>query len=297
MDNYNSLQICQINISTLSIRSHTALNHYNNNIKNDILAIQETLINPGDPLSTQPTFHNMESFYLMNDRGVSLSIRKSFAPQRIIELEDDDVDIIWATFNYNSKTMLVGNVYVNPNVSSSNNLKDCLLNINRATSFCEKFRIKDIIILGDFNSRSTEWGDSSRNKHGEILEEYITNNNLSVASPNAKTFVCSNGGSIIDFALLNSSTANIHISSNADEDIELFTGAPFRGHIPVIHQFRTRSSYNSNNPEEIYLDIKNNNWDYWENALSTELYNCLFPKLDDIDCPFDLWDDFKKILS
>ena len=101
-ENCKSLQACQINISTLSSHSHTSLNYYNNRIKNDILAIQETMIDPSDTSLNLPSFQNMETFYLLNDRGVSLSIKASFAPQHISELEDGKVDAIWASFSYNT---------------------------------------------------------------------------------------------------------------------------------------------------------------------------------------------------
>ena len=256
-----SLQMCQINVSGLSPQSYTALNRYNNHIKNDILAIQETMFDPNDATKTQPSFNNMETYYLHNDRGVSLSIKTSLYPQRISELEDTITDTIWATFNCNSKTMLVGNVYINPNTTSANSLKASLKNVDRARTYCHKFKIKDITILGDFNSRNTKWGDSTCNNRGKLLDEYIMNNNFICASPNAQTFLCSNGGSTIDLAILSASVANLYNTSSADNEVELFSGAPLRGHIPVIHQFKLPGTSNMESQEMIYKDFKNTDWD------------------------------------
>ena len=177
-NNNTALQICQINISGLSPRSHTALNQYNCKMKNDILATQETLINPST-MTSIPSFSNMETYYLHNDRGVSLSINTALYPQRITTLEDDNADAIWATLTFNSKTILIiGNIYTNPNASSSNNLSASLSNISNANTFCSQYRIRDMIILGDFNSRHIKWGDSVSNNRGKLLDDYITDNNL-----------------------------------------------------------------------------------------------------------------------
>ena len=71
------LQISQINISGLSKRSHSALDRYNYCMKNDILLIQETLLDPADSNQDLPSFTNMTSFYLKNDKGVCTNINSS----------------------------------------------------------------------------------------------------------------------------------------------------------------------------------------------------------------------------
>ena len=111
------LQFCQINISGLSDRSVTALDNYNFTLKNDIVAIQETLIDPSDSQSKAPLpqFSNLVTFYLRNDRGVALCINHSLLPQRVNELEDTVTDAVWATCNYSSKLFLIGSLYANSN--------------------------------------------------------------------------------------------------------------------------------------------------------------------------------------
>ena len=294
----STLQICQINISGLSSHSHTALNYYNNNIKNDVLAIQETMFNPADLTKTTPTFSNMESFYLHNDRGVSISARKSLNPQRVVELEDTTADVIWVTINFGSRIALVGNVYTNPSNASANSLHAALNNIDKAMAHCDKYRIKDIIIVGDFNGRNIIWKDSVTNSRGRLLADYTTSNNLVCVTPNAHTFLCTNGGSTIDLALLSASASTLYSASSADGGVELFSGAPLRGHIPVLHHFNFPSTTRSKNNDEIlYKDINNTDWDLWATRLSSEVYDHIGVSLDRYHCPVTLWRALRSLIT
>lgn len=266
-------------------------------MKFDILAIQETLTDPCNATNQPPSFNCMETFYLKNDRGVSLSIKTSLLPQRINELEDDRADAIWATAVYNSKVMLIGNLYTNPNLTSSNTIQSSLANIDKARTYSKKYKIKDIIILGDFNSRNIKWGDSTCNTRGKLLDEYIVENDLLCAAPNSQTFKCTNGGSIIDLIILSRSAAKLCITSSVDEDVELFTGAPLRGHFPVIHQFKFFGNSSSKSPELIYKDIKNTDWQHWTSTLSSEIYNNIGHNLDSFSSPFTLWEKLLVLIK
>ena len=73
--NNGSLHICQINVSGLSNRSITAIDRFNFKFKNDILALQETLLDNSRP--HLHTFHNLDTFSVNNSRGVSTSVAPS----------------------------------------------------------------------------------------------------------------------------------------------------------------------------------------------------------------------------
>ena len=288
------LQICQINISGLSNRSCIALDKYNHSIGNDVIAVQETLVDPKDDRKVSPEFTNMNSFYLKNDRGVSLSIKPRLLPQRLSDLEDSTVDAIWVTLSINSRVILLGNFYVNPN-SPSNNLKAAFVNINNALLYATKFKLKDIIILGDFNSRHEKWADSTTNKLGKLLDEFMANKNLAGLSPNAYTFRNLNGGSVIDLTFVSATISKQYHSSSVDGEVELFSGAPIRGHLPVIHQFNiSQNNIHQSRKLSIYKDMKNTDWRHWQAELSLLLDDLNIDEQTDAEI---LWKDIKYAIT
>ena len=268
--NISHIQMCQINISGLSKRSTIALDNYNFKMKNDVLAIQETLVDNQNQQSLIPSFTNMETFYLKNDRGVATGVKSSLLPQRIVELEDGISDVIWVTLNFNSKPILLGNFYVNPN-SQTNVLQAAFKNIDNAIKYTEKFKLKHIVLIGDFNARNEKWADKLTNQNGRKLDDFITSKKFICVSPNSWTFKHANGGSTIDLAILSSHMSNLYCSSSIDEQVELFSGAPQRGHFPVIHQFGEARQAVGREPQKIYKDLKNTNWDEWTAHVSANI--------------------------
>jgi exonuclease III len=294
--NKQSLQICQVNISGLSKHSLTALDHYNHNIKNDVLAVQETLQTSS---AKNAVITGMESFAVNTNRGVMLSIQPWLLPQEIKELQDNITDAVWATVKVGTLTILIGNVYVNPGSTSQNNLEAALRNINKASQYCEKLKIKEIIVTGDFNSRNTLWGDSTSNNRGKVLEQFANQHQLACVFPNAKTFVCGEGGSVIDLALIKGKLCDLYQTSSVDSETELFTGAPTRGHLPVIHNFKLPSSLSSEArfPTATYKDINKTDWTHWQETLSDQLDCYLLPHLNKYTDAKHLWNDFMAILN
>ena len=290
------LQLCQINISGLSQHSHLAINKYNNSIGNHVLALQETLISPENQDTALPIFTNMESFYFKNDRGVCTSIKTNFVPQRIPELEDNVSDALWVSFNVNSSIYLLGNFYVNPN-STSNTLKAATENIKSAFHFSKKYKIKNVLILGDFNCRHSKWGDTLTNKLGELLDEFTTSQNLLGLSPSTFTFKSINGGSVIDLAFATPTISKTYHSSSVDQNVELFSGAPLRGHFPVIHQFKNQGvPIQTKDSPTYYMDLQNTDWKKWKAELASELQQ-LSDNHTYTESPKDLWESFNYCIS
>ena len=298
INNKQTFQICQINISGLSQHSLIALNRYNDIIANDVLAIQETLLTQ---LPHSPLFPGMETYTVNNNRGVSLSLKPWLLPQNIIELQDNTTDAVWATVNLGKTIVLIGNLYINLNKNEQNNHNAAFRNICSAISYSNKMKIKEVIILGDYNGRSTSWGDTITNDNGRMLEAFITQNDLLCVSPHSKTFLCQGGGSVIDLALLKGKlTTSQYQSSSVDTDIELFSGAPTRGHLPVIHQFKLPTNTtdgNTKTPVLLYKDLKNTDWSKWQATLHDYIDIYLTPHLEHYKEPTQLWNDFIGLLN
>ena len=66
----------------------------------------------------------------------------------------------------------------------------------------------EILVAGDFNSKSPEWGSGQLDRRGEVLSEMIARIDLAVLNEgNAYTFRRGNTGSVIDVTLASARTA------------------------------------------------------------------------------------------
>ena len=80
-----------------------------------------------------------------------------------------------------------------------------------------------------------------------------------------------------------------------DQEVELFSGAPLRGHFPVIHQFQCpHHKIQNKDTEIIYKDLERTDWSQWTSTLSDELCNIDL----DIDISANtLWDTIKNAIT
>ena len=149
------------------------------------------------------------------------------------------MEAVWAISRIDSQSVLLGSMYSPPSIRS---LKSVLQMINKAWCYCKDNNIDGMLCMGDFNARSPSWGDHSQNLKGRELLHFIQDHNdLFLHSPGTQTFVSKNpsGYSVIDLAISAGTIANKLYNSHVNEAIELFTGAPARGHFPVIHSLTT----------------------------------------------------------
>ena len=294
------LTIGQVNINGLSNHSITTVNKFIHHHRMDIIALQETGRSMAD--LKKGTLNNMTMFSnpvsrSPNVRGVGLAINPNLQPQYQSSLNDMDIDAIWTTIQSSNKIVLVGSVYCLPENSSTKSLKDLLKNVKKALDFCEKYKIKDVIILGDFNARNQVWGDSKTTDRGKYLLEFINDENLLLCAPSGNTFVCPNGGSIIDLMLMRGDITKRYIANNIDSEVELFTGAPIRGHYPIIHHFTEISSTNKSTPSrKEYLDLDNTVWEDWQDGLEDKLTHVM-ESLDDYNDAKELWNIFFAVIT
>ena len=287
------LHLCQVNVSGLSQKSKIAIDRFNYKYKVDILALQETLLN--NSKSNLRSFHYLDTFSINNDRGVSISVAPRMGPQQIHDLQDSHCDALWVSVKVNSTVLMIGNIYVNLSATSPNNLSACLRNIQNAFDYCNKYSIKDILIVGDFNSRHISWGDTISNNNGKELAAFIGQHNLTCITPNTQTFVTRNGGSVIDLALMKGKLSNLYHSSSVDDCTELFTGAPTRGHLPILHQFKCPANANKVNLHP-HWDLDNTNWKEWRTCLNNNMLRKISSVLHTYTEPARLWSDFVTVI-
>ena len=96
------------------------------------------------------------------------------------------------------------------------------------------------LFFGDLNARHTYWGDKSCNLLGEELVQIA--DHFSILNDGEPTFLAANGYSVIDLCICYGPLFDRckHYLST-DEFAELFTGAPQRGHVPVIMRLECSS--------------------------------------------------------
>lgn len=109
---------------------------------------------------------------------------------------------------------------------------------------------------------------------------------------NQNTFLCSNGGSTIDITVMTINTVPLVSYQYVDETVELLTGAPMRGHIPVWTEFILRQ--NRSDKKTIFA---------WSKAdwigHSTELENMshtMTPILSLETDPIEIWNKIHRTL-
>ena len=104
---------------------------------------------------------------------------------------------------------------------------------------------------GDFKARHRSWGDKS-NAQGEILN-YFMQQDLTALNDGEPTFTCTDGIGVIDLVIC---SANLHrhfCGLTMDYYTEILTGAPNRGHYPVISSFAIAGNRSTLVKRESYL--------------------------------------------
>ncbi|GBN97303.1 putative RNA-directed DNA polymerase from transposon X-element [Araneus ventricosus] len=161
--------------------------------KPDVIAIQETHLNPGDKLKlVNYTTYRTDSL-THRGGGTALLIRNSIDhypnPIASDSFENPTIAIILP----NSQQITVSSIYRPPRGFIS---KDELSRIFSSNNNC--------IAVGDFNAKRRAWSLGRRNQNGNIINDYICNNNLILLAPPEFTHFPhnSNNRSTLDFVVL-----------------------------------------------------------------------------------------------
>ena len=148
-----------------------------------------------------------------------------------------------------------------------------------------------IIVAGDFNGRHGNWGDKKDNQQGKKLVDLVENLKLNVWSKYVgNSFQCSEGGSRIDLVL---SDLDVAITQEIDDETELFTGAPQRGHVPIWTMMPIFTRYNDF--QKLCFDWDNTNWSEFEYVMDQKTLS-VFSEISTESDPFKIWELAKSIL-
>lgn len=165
----------------------------NNCAKAGIVFLSETNLKPNINLSIK----NWNIF--RNDRendwgGVAILLRDNIK-FRNVKTFNFPIEAICLEVHINNEWILIGSIYIPPNLKHNNmqyqiTEKDLSAVFNHPTK---------AIFGGDFNARSTNWGDISDNANGRIIWEFLKNTEFNVHAPDSPTCFRCPDGSFIDF--------------------------------------------------------------------------------------------------
>ena len=132
-----------------------------------VFCIQETFLKQSDSISLKGfnEYHYIFEGGEKSSGGASIFV-KSSVPQRQIQLKSS-LQAVAVSLTLH-KVITVCSVYLPPSAKLSKSELD-----NLSHELPEPF-----IILGDMNGHHSLWGCSDRNERGEILEDFISSNDL-----------------------------------------------------------------------------------------------------------------------
>ena len=168
----------------------------------------------------------------------------SFRPEKFdlftaTQLEDTSVDNVVLTGRLSGIKLVVSSAYVRPD--DFEGLRSKIKVIQSCKTYVDKNCLNGALFFGDLIARHTYWGDKSCNLLGEELVQ--TADQFSILNDGEPTFLAANGYSIIDLCICYGPLFDrCKHSLSTDEFAELFTGAPQRGHAPIIMRLERSST-------------------------------------------------------
>ena len=286
------LKLCTLNICGLSSRSKFVLNKFNESEDIDILFTQET----GTAETNKLALTNMtviSDVNSANNKGAALFLKDKYSITKLESIAklSKNIDSCWGLVTAQKKKYIIGNVYVKLNYKTA--IEDLLKMIDAAQQKQTQLKAAGIIVAGDMNARHLSWGDSTNNEYGRKLAESLDNTRFSICTSKSPTFLCANGSSHIDLFIISNNLIDTVLSCYTDDEVELFSGAPLRGHVPVILELSAAQT-NSVNEIKEKLDISKIRWQDWEQEIERKI-NDNKDNLHSEENPYILWDELNKI--
>ena len=282
-----------VNVCGLSERTKFSLNRYVEVDKIDILALQETNTSDGEKLQLHNMFCISDSNKASN-KGVALYVKNCYTISKLEEISkiSKNIDSCWGLVIANNKKFIVGSIYVKLNYSQA--IKEVIKMLDKAVILQKQLTAAGIILAGDFNARHMAWGDKVNNNYGKSLIESLDESLFSIYTSSSPTFLCSNGNSKIDMFLVSNKLSEKMLTCETDEDVELFTGAPQRGHLPLGITFFSKKA---NSVDVIKkLDVSEMPWKSW----TEKIENLIIEEHDNIqgmDNPYMLWNKMNGMIE
>ena len=282
------IRICSINIGGLSERSKLVLDKYVDEEQYDIVTIQET----GTVDPSKLSLSNMTAITDSNqaeNKGAAMCIQNKHSITKLEEISSNykHIDSCWGLVVINNSRYIIGNIYVK--LGDVNGITNLISMLEKAQQMTGKLKSQGVILTGDMNARHQFWGDSTANEYGRKLLDKIDQSQFTIMTTEAPSFLCTNGSSYIDLVIISNNLVNKIDSLRTDSEVELFSGAPFRGHVPIITTISSNEQQRM--PPIKQTSIKGINWNNW----SDEVESLVESKSDQITEAKDTGDPYKLL--
>lgn len=266
------INLCSINICGMSDRSKFTLDKFCYDKSIDILAIQESCtVNKNNQnlkfmntVSDTNDSHNRGAMLCVNQKKLQV------IPLNQISQLSNNIDTAWGLVCGKSFRYIVGSVYLKLNYKNAVN--DLMKMLDEAKCIASRMKAKGVIAIGDFNARNQLW-DTQENSYGKQLVEQLNFKEYSILNSEDATFLSSNGSSNIDFLIVSNPIEHLCSNITTDPGVELFSGAPIRGHVPIMTKLNIKLSGQPKPPPKIVIDIDTIKWNAWKDQIEVTLGN------------------------
>ena len=297
MNDKENISVCTININGIMPNSKCLLEKYTYEKNIKILPVQETLTSDPEKLH----FLNMNCISDTNqsqNRGAALYISHEYNFTKLDKISkiSTEMDSAWALVIINNTKYIIGSIYVKRNYKNA--IPELIQMLEEAYITMSRMKAAGIMLYGDYNARHITWGDSKNDANGTALIDRLDYAKFSICNAKNPTFISVMGSSCIDFAIVSNNLTDNITSIQTDDEVELFSGAPRMGHIPVIFNIsKEKANVRPNKSNHIItkLNIDKINWNDWSSQIEQQIENNenYFEKEED---PQKLWDDINKII-
>ena len=197
---------------------------------------------------------------------------------RRFDLEDNDLELVWAEAEIDKTKVLIATIYIPPSRTDLLlKFEENLFNVLNKTE-------NPIIITGDFNSRSYMWGKWHTShekryerawKQGQIIEEWLVRYDLTLLNNGQPTRVSGDQRSAIDLTFTARFDQN-KIKWTLDTCNPLWTD-----HIPIIILIEGDTN---DSISHTAWNFKKTNWTHWKEIINTEMTKWM-NQFRDLDIP------------
>ena len=271
--NEKIIKFCSINIQGWSEKSRVTLDHYNHKEGFAAIFVQECMTDDLERIKLT----NMKVICDNNkskNRGAAICINKNFPTTKLKDINESSkhIDASWCLTIIHNKRYILGSVYIKQDYK--NGIDDLLKMLDKAYSSIKKHKAVGLILTGDLNARHPSWGDHRSNEYGEKLFKNLDRKKFAIVTASTPTFLCKNkstvGSSYIDMNIMTTSLLDKVESCKTNVEVELFSGAPDRGHVPLLTSLTSVGSVTSTDTIE-KLNIDQINWETWSEDLDNKI--------------------------
>ena len=212
----------------------------------------------------------------MRSDGVAIIISKDFSYTHLNELELKNHDSIWILTVVAGLKVIIGTAYLKPNETAS--MEKFIKQREKVVNLSHQHNLDEVLFLGDCNAGNCLWGDSICNPNGYLLLESVSAED-NILNNRIKIFLSSNGSTVIDLCIVSGRIATqVGFELTTDPNVELFTGAPQHGHIPLIVKCNLSRTTEEGNTKPW---LQKADWGAWQNVVEKPSHAAL----EAVQCP------------